>query len=67
MATEEAKAATRARMATEETKAATRARRDTKEAKAATRHRVRALRANVNIKPKDGLQNKKVLQGQFQV
>merc|ERR1712115_111475 len=31
------------------------------------RYRVRGMRANVSVKPKDGLQSEKVLLGQFQV
>merc|ERR1711905_79512 len=37
------------------------------EARESLRHQVRGMRANVSVKPKDGLQSEKVLLGQFQV
>ena len=51
----------------EEVRAEDRARKDTEEERESLRYRVRGMRANVSVKPKDGLQSEKVLLGQFQV
>ena len=74
---EEVRAANRAGMAAyraglddetmEEVRAEDRARKDTEEERESLRYRVRGMRANVSVKPKDGLQSEKVLLGQFQV
>ena len=66
-ATEEAREVDRARKATEEAREADRARKATEEERESLRYRVRGMRANVSVKPKDGLQSEKVLLGQFQV
>merc|ERR1712240_914795 len=66
-ATEEAREVRRARTATEEAREVDRARKATEEERESLRYRVRGMRANVSVKPKDGLQSEKVLLGQFQV
>ena len=51
----------------EKVRAEDRARKATEEERESLRYRVRGMRANVSVKPKDGLQSEKVLLGQFQV
>ena len=65
--TEKVRAADRARKATEKVRVADKARKATEEERDNLRNRMRAFRANVNVKIKDGLQNENVLNGKFQV